>query len=345
MIVKVYAYGWFGYWMEPANAFDGILVGLILGEFALGSSGISNLRALRLLRVFRVLRSLRCLKLIIQKYRKRSHDKNALNKNKVAPVASGEEELDREMEMAAAVEKGDAAETGDVEKGNDENGGEGEGGDGDGGGDDDEDEDDEPANPFEIPESAGAKIYWALTFPMTFLVSSTVPDCRRPIFKKWFIATFAMSIIWIGLLSFFMVWMAELFGEAVGIPPTIMGLTILAAGTSIPDTIASVNVAKSGKGDMAVSNSIGSNIFDILIGLGVPWFISTVCMDEPVVILSESLTVSVMILFVTVALVVMAIHIQNWYLTKQIGYFLVVCYLLYGLQAILIEEGIILSDC
>lgn len=80
MVVKVYAYGWFGYWMEPANAFDGILVGLILGEFALGSSGISNLRALRLLRVFRVLRSLRCLKLIIQKYKKRNLDKNAPNK-------------------------------------------------------------------------------------------------------------------------------------------------------------------------------------------------------------------------------------------------------------------------
>ena len=46
-----------------------------------------------------------------------------------------------------------------------------------------------------------------------------------------------------------------------------MGLTILAAGTSIPDLITSVIVAKKGFGDMAVSSSVGSNIFDITVGL------------------------------------------------------------------------------
>ena len=45
-----------------------------------------------------------------------------------------------------------------------------------------------------------------------------------------------------------------------------MGLTFLAAGTSIPDLITSVLVAKQGLGDMAVSSSIGSNIFDITVG-------------------------------------------------------------------------------
>ena len=45
-----------------------------------------------------------------------------------------------------------------------------------------------------------------------------------------------------------------------------MGLTFLAAGTSIPDLITSVVVARQGHGDMAVSSSIGSNIFDITVG-------------------------------------------------------------------------------
>ena len=48
---------------------------------------------------------------------------------------------------------------------------------------------------------------------------------------------------------------------------TIMGLTLLAGGTSIPDAMSSIAVAKRGKGDMAVSSSLGSNVFDILIGL------------------------------------------------------------------------------
>lgn len=47
-----------------------------------------------------------------------------------------------------------------------------------------------------------------------------------------------------------------------------MGLTILAAGTSIPDLITSVIVARKGLGDMAVSSSVGSNIFDITVGYG-----------------------------------------------------------------------------
>lgn len=55
-------------------------------------------------------------------------------------------------------------------------------------------------------------------------------------------------------------------GETVGITEEIMGLTILAAGTSIPDLITSVIVARKGLGDMAVSSSVGSNIFDITIG-------------------------------------------------------------------------------
>ena len=56
-------------------------------------------------------------------------------------------------------------------------------------------------------------------------------------------------------------------------PDEVMGYTFLAAGTSVPDLMSSVIVAKQGLGDMAVSSSIGSNIFDITFGLPLPWFI------------------------------------------------------------------------
>ncbi len=46
----------------------------------------------------------------------------------------------------------------------------------------------------------------------------------------------------------------------------VTGSTLLAAGTSVPDLISSVIVARKGYGDMAVSSSIGSNIFDITVG-------------------------------------------------------------------------------
>ena len=57
-----------------------------------------------------------------------------------------------------------------------------------------------------------------------------------------------------------------LVGDCFNVPPEVMGLTFLAAGTSIPDLITSVLVARKGFGDMAVSSSVGSNIFDVAVG-------------------------------------------------------------------------------
>ena len=78
--------------------------------------------------------------------------------------------------------------------------------------------------------------------------------------------TFFGSIIWIAIFSYMMVWWANQTIETMEIPNEVMGLTVLAAGTSIPDLITSVIVAKKGFGDMAVSSSVGSNIFDITVG-------------------------------------------------------------------------------
>jgi len=64
-------------------------------------------------------------------------------------------------------------------------------------------------------------------------------------------------------------------GSTLGIPDTVMGLTFVAAGVSVPDALSSLAVIKEGLGDMAVSNAVGSNVFDILVCLGLPWFIQT----------------------------------------------------------------------
>ena len=50
-----------------------------------------------------------------------------------------------------------------------------------------------------------------------------------------------------------------------------MSLTLVAAGVSVQDALSGMAVVKEGLGDMAVSNAIGSNIFDVLICLGAPW--------------------------------------------------------------------------
>merc|ERR1712176_1459311 len=91
--------------------------------------------------------------------------------------------------------------------------------------------------------------------------------------ERCFLLTFAISLFFIAGFSFFLVYCVEVLGEVLGIHIIIMGFTLLAAGTSIPDAVSSVAVARAGEGDMAVSSSIGSNIFDILVGLPIPWII------------------------------------------------------------------------
>ena len=58
-------------------------------------------------------------------------------------------------------------------------------------------------------------------------------------------------------------------------PDSVMGLTFLAAGTSLPEAVSSVIVTAQGYGSMGISNSLGSNTFDILLCLGLPWLIKT----------------------------------------------------------------------
>ena len=61
---------------------------------------------------------------------------------------------------------------------------------------------------------------------------------------------------------------AENVARAMGVSETIIGLTLVAVGTSLPELVASVVASLRGHPDMAVGNVIGSNIFNLLIVLG-----------------------------------------------------------------------------
>ena len=95
----------------------------------------------------------------------------------------------------------------------------------------------------------------------------------QPFWERFYMVSFVMSIVWIGIISWFMVEWCVVIGCILRIPLSVMGVTVLAAGTSIPDALSSIVVAKQGQGDMAVANAIGSNVFDIWLGLGLPWWV------------------------------------------------------------------------
>merc|ERR1719251_813914 len=135
--------------------------------------------------------------------------------------------------------------------------------------------------------------------------------CKKRQKKHLWPITFIGSMLWLMVYSYLMVWWTTRVGEAWAVPIEVMGLTFLAAGTSVPDLFSSVIVAKLGEGDMAVSSSIGSNIFDILIGLPLPWLLYAVSHSGSINVESSSLFLSVVILVVMLIAVLIVIKFNG----------------------------------
>ncbi|KAG7465801.1 hypothetical protein MATL_G00157450 [Megalops atlanticus] len=205
-----------------------------------------------------------------------------------------------------------------------------------------EEKENDLSSPFSLPGGTLDKVKWAVSWPVLLLLYFTVPNSARPRWERFFMLSFFLSTLWIAVFSYFMVWMVTIIGYTLGIPDVIMGITFLAAGTSVPDCIASLIVARQGLGDMAVSNTIGSNVFDILVGLGVPWAIQTVAVSygSAVQINSRGLVYSVVLLLGSVALTVLGIHVNRWKLDLKLGVYVMVLYAVFLCFSIMIEYNV-----
>ena len=96
--------------------------------------------------------------------------------------------------------------------------------------------------------------------------------------------------------------------RALRIPSMIVGLTIVAMGTSLPEFVTSVVAARKNEVDMAFGNVIGSNIFNILFILGVTAAIS------PVAFIMENVVDSILLVLVSILVWVFAwsrLHIEK----------------------------------
>ena len=68
--------------------------------------------------------------------------------------------------------------------------------------------------------------------------------------------------------------------ERFGIPQIVIGLTIVAMGTSAPEAAVSVNAALSGSADITIGNIVGSNIFNVLVILGITSIITPIAVKK-----------------------------------------------------------------
>lgn len=109
--------------------------------------------------------------------------------------------------------------------------------------------------------------------------------------------------------------------KIVGLSERIIGLTIVALGTSLPELVTSITAAKKGNADIAIGNVVGSNIFNILFVLGISALIIPITFETKFVIDAIISIAATLLLLISIA--------KNKKLTRPAGIVMVLCYSIY----------------
>lgn len=187
--------------------------------------------------------------------------------------------------------------------------------------DGEEEETDEQWHPFAVPTGPFRIALWIATWPINFLFYITLFDVKKPRWESFYLATFLISIVYLGLYCYVVAWMTVIIGFTFGVPDTVMGISLMAIAISVPEGFSSVIVCKKGLGNMAISNSVGSNAFDILICLGLPWLIKALISKDVnyATIHSGGIVYSIAFLIASILIMYASIAIFGFKLNKKVG--------------------------
>lgn len=114
---------------------------------------------------------------------------------------------------------------------------------------------------------------------------------------------------------------ATIIAEALGMDDRLIGLTIVAFGTSLPELVTSVTAARKGKADIAIGNIVGSNVFNILFVVGTTALITPVAFKAGFLIDSAVALIAGLILWFGV--------MKEHKLKRPVGIVMLVAYALY----------------
>lgn len=142
--------------------------------------------------------------------------------------------------------------------------------------------------------------------------------------SAWALLLVATGVI--GGACFLLVHSCEQLGTALNIPIYFVAVVLASAATSVPDTILSLRDAKKGNYDDAVSNAIGSNIFDICFALGFPLFLYVLVTGEKITMsaatVSDVAELRILLLGITILAVAIFYFGKSMGVVKAVGLFL-----------------------
>eukprot|EP00900_Chrysochromulina_parva_P015209 jgi/Chrpa1/2368/Chrysochromulina_OHIO_Genome00017342-RA len=180
-----------------------------------------------------------------------------------------------------------------------------------------------------------------LILPIVTCLKLTLPDVKEGTKAYWYPVTLVGALAWVAIASYSMVTWAAIVANVFGIPHAVLGLTFLAAGTSVPDLLTAVIVAQQGEADAAASFVVGRSVFDVLVGLPLPWLVYNLYYGQAAVVGAESLFGSLLILFSMVALITCTIACFGWRMTRCLGYCLFLFYAAFIAQDFARAQGLL----
>ena len=127
---------------------------------------------------------------------------------------------------------------------------------------------------------------------------------------------------------------AVAFAQYLGISELVIGLTVVAAGTSLPEAVTSVVAALRGERDIAVGNVVGSNIFNILVVLGITGIIAPGGIDVAIPVVLFDIPIMIVVAFACLPIFFTGGIISRWEGALLLGY-----YFAYTLYLILDASG------
>ena len=131
----------------------------------------------------------------------------------------------------------------------------------------------------------------------------------------------AVGLVLLVLGSDWLVGAATAFAQALGVSDVVIGLTIVAAGTSMPEVATSLMASVRGERDIAVGNVIGSNLFNILGCLGLSGLVASGGLQVPAAVLNFDLWVMTAAMLACLPVFMTGREIARWEGAVFLGYY------------------------
>jgi len=164
--------------------------------------------------------------------------------------------------------------------------------------------------------------------PATFVFHYTIPSMKINMesgeeldhaANNWYPLTICASASWVILDAYVLCLCFSVVGHFFGISSAVVGLTLSAAGTSFPNFWSSIVAAKIGRGDMAISNALGSCTFCFFFCLGFPWLLYNIIEGEYNTMLDGGIVLLTIVLCIINVGYYTLIALNNFIITKWMG--------------------------